>query len=136
VEQHTPYNHFGHRKRPDKRVMIFIQRDIGKQKTRRQVSEHPFGAIKRADALRHFLCRRREITTAEFVLGGLSCNLRRAINLAGGVPALIERFKAGYQGMTATVEEKLNKGQITRENRPISASSSAPGLFFCSLYVK
>ena len=99
MEQHTPYNHFGHRKRPDKRVMIFIQRDIGKQKTRRQVSEHPFGAIKRADALRHFLCRRREITTAEFVLGGLSCNLRRAITPGRECTGAYRAAKAGYQGI-------------------------------------
>jgi len=62
--------------------MIFIQRDIGKQKTRRQVSEHPFGAIKHADILCRFLCRDREMATAEFALGVLSCNPRRAMNLA------------------------------------------------------
>ena len=86
--------HFGLRKRADKRVMIFIQRDIGKQKTRRQVSKHPFGAIKHADGLRRFLCRDRVITTAEFALGGLSSNPRRAINLAGSVAA---RFQGKRQ---------------------------------------
>ena len=43
--QHSPHNNFGRLKRAEKRVMVFIRRDIRKQKLRQQTSEHPFGTI-------------------------------------------------------------------------------------------
>lgn len=98
VAQNTPYNHFGIRERANKRVMLFMKRDIDKQKLRQQVSEHPFGTIKHADGLRYFLCKGKEMTTAEFALGAMSYNLRRAMNMAGGVQALIQRFRDCCQG--------------------------------------
>ena len=109
VSQNTPYNHFGIRKRASKRVMLFMKRDIEKQKLRQQVSEHPFGTIKHADGFRQFLCKGKEMTTAEFALGALSYNLRRAMNIAGGVEALIKRFTDCYQGRS------LPKSPITAQ---------------------
>ena len=76
-----------------KRVMVFIRRDIRKQKLRQQTSEHPFGTIKHHDDGRHFLCRGKEKVTAEFALSALSYNIRRAIALCGGVQKLIERYR-------------------------------------------
>ena len=57
VTQHSPHNNFGRLKRAEKRVMVFIRRDIRKQKLRQQTSEHPFGTIKHYDDGRHFLCQ-------------------------------------------------------------------------------
>ena len=91
--QHSPHNNFGRLKRAEKRVMVFIRRDIRKQKLRQQTSEHPFGTIKHHDDGRHFLCRGKEKVTAEFALSALSYNIRRAIALCGGVPKLIERYR-------------------------------------------
>ena len=93
VIQHSPHNNFGRLKRAEKRVMVFIRRDIRKQKLRQQTSEHPFGTIKHYDDSRHFLCRGKEKVTAEFALSALSYNIRRAIALCGGVPKLIERYR-------------------------------------------
>lgn len=63
--------------------MIFIKRDIPRQKLRTQVSEHPFGTIKHHDM--YFLCRGKEKVSAEIALSYLSYNIRRAISLAGSV---------------------------------------------------
>ena len=93
VEQDSPYNHFGKWKRDEKRVMIFIKRDIPKQKLRQQTSEHPFGTIKHYDNGRYFLCKGKEKVTAEFALSALAYNIRRAINICGGVQNLIELFR-------------------------------------------
>ena len=93
VEQDTPYNHFGKWKRDEKRVMIFIKRDIPKQKLRQQTSEHPFGTIKHYDDGRYFLCKGKEKVTAEFALSALAYDIRRAINICGGVQKLMERYR-------------------------------------------
>lgn len=93
VEQNSPYNHFGIRKQDDKRVMIFIRRDVAKQKQRQQTSEHPFGTLKRTDGAGYFLCKGKEKVTAEYALSCLSYDIRRASNLCGGIPELIRRFK-------------------------------------------
>ena len=79
--------------RDDKRVMIFIKRDIPKQKLRQQTSEHPFGTIKHYDDGRYFLCKGKEKVTAEFSLSALAYDIRRAINICGGVQKLIERYR-------------------------------------------
>ena len=42
-------NNFGKMGRVEKRVMIFIRRDIPKQKQRQQTSEHPIGTMKHYD---------------------------------------------------------------------------------------
>ena len=93
VEQDTPYNHFGKWKRDEKRVMVFIKRDIPKQKLRQQASEHPFGTIKHYDDGRYFLCKGKEKVTAEFALSALAYDIRRAINICGGVQKLMERYR-------------------------------------------
>ena len=93
VEQDTPYNHFGKWKRDEKRVMIFIKRDIPRQKLRQQTSEHPFGTIKHYDDGRYFLCKGKDKVTAEFALSALAYDIRRAINICGGVQKLIERYR-------------------------------------------
>ncbi len=93
VAQDTPYNHFGKWKRDEKRVMLFIKRDIPRQKLRQQTSEHPFGTIKHYDDARYFLCKGKEKVTAEFSLSALAYDIRRAINICGGVQKLIERYR-------------------------------------------
>ena len=93
IDQPSHYNNFGKLKRDEKRVMIFIKRDIPKQKLRQQTSEHPFGTIKHYDDGRYFLCKGKEKVTAEFALSALAYNIRRAITLCGGVQKLIERFR-------------------------------------------
>ena len=93
VDQDTPYNHFGKWKRDEKRVMIFIKRDIPRQKLRQQTSEHPFGTIKHYDDGRYFLCKGKDKVTAEFALSALAYDIRRAINICGGVQNLIDRYR-------------------------------------------
>lgn len=86
-------NNFGKMPRAEKRVMIFIRRDIPKQKKRQQTSEHPFGTIKHYDGAGYFLCKGKEKVTAEYALSCLSYNMRRAVTMCGGVKNLIQRFK-------------------------------------------
>ena len=86
-------NNFGKMPRAEKRVMIFIRRDIPKQKQRQQTSEHPFGTIKHYDGAGYFLCRGKEKVTAEYALSCLGYDIRRAITICGGVKVLIQRFK-------------------------------------------
>ena len=93
VEQHSPYNNFGKLKRAEKQVMVFIRWDGEKQKLRQRTSEHPFGTIKHYDGARCFLGKGKERVTAEFVLSALSYDIRRAVNLCGGVQKLIERYR-------------------------------------------
>ena len=93
VDQPDHYNNFGKLRRDDKRVMIFIKRDIPKQKLRQQTSEHPFGTIKHYDDGRYFLCKGKEKVTAEFALSALAYNIRRAINICGDVHNLIDRYR-------------------------------------------
>ena len=86
-------NNFGRMPRAEKRVMIFIRRDIPKQKQRQQTSEHPFGTIKHYDGAGYFLCKGKEKVTAEYALSCLGYDIRRAITICGSVKALIQRFK-------------------------------------------
>ena len=86
-------NNFGKMGRAEKRVMIFIRRDIPKQKQRQQTSEHPFGTMKHYDGAGYFLCKGKEKVTAEYALSCLGYDIRRAITICGGVKALIQRFK-------------------------------------------
>ena len=86
-------NNFGKMGRAEKRVMIFIRRDIPKQKQRQQTSEHPFGTMKHYDGAGYFLCKGKEKVTAEYALSFLGYDIRRAITICGGVKSLIQRFK-------------------------------------------
>ena len=87
--------------------MVFIRRDIPRQKLRQRTSEHPFGTIKHADGVRCFLCKGKEKVTAEFALSALAYNLRRAIRLCGGVPKLIELYRR-----TAMPKIRKNRGVL------------------------
>ena len=73
--------------------MLFIRRDKEKQRERMQTSEHPFGTIKHYDGAGYFLCRGKEKVAANTALMFLSCDIRRAIVLAGGVQKLIALFQ-------------------------------------------
>jgi transposase len=93
VQQDTPYHAFGRRQRKDARVMVYIRRDVSKQKLRMQVSEHPFGTIKWYDGYHYFLCKGKEKMEAETALAYLSYNFRRAFTLLG-----VAKLIAFYQG--------------------------------------
>ena len=53
-------NNFGKMGRAEKRVMIFIRRDIPKQKQRQQTSKHPFGTIKHYDGAGYFFAKAKK----------------------------------------------------------------------------
>ena len=86
-------NNFGKLSRAEKRVMIFIRRDIPKQKQRQQTSEHPFGTIKHYDGAGYFLCKGKEKVTAEYALSCLGYDIRRAVKICGSVKSLIQRYQ-------------------------------------------
>lgn len=92
IDQPMHYNAFGKVKRKEAQVMIFVKRDVAKQKLRMQVSEHPFGTVKHHDNAGYFLCRGKEMAAAEISLAYLSYDIRRAITLAGGVSSLVALF--------------------------------------------
>jgi len=73
--------------------ILIIKRDIAKQKLRQQTSEHPFGTIKWYDGAGYFLCRGMDMAKAEFALSALAYNIRRAINICGGVQKLIDLYR-------------------------------------------
>jgi transposase len=60
---------------------------------RREIVEHPFGAIKQWMAQGAFLMRGLEKVRAEFSLTALAYNLRRALNILG-TAKLIEAVAA------------------------------------------
>lgn len=93
VGQPNHYNNFGGLNRDKKRIMVFIKRDIPKQKFCQQTGEHPFGTIKHCDDRRYFLCKGKENATAKFALSSLDYDIRRAINICGGVQKLIEHYR-------------------------------------------
>ena len=93
IAQNAPHNSFSKLKRAEKRVMVFIRRDIPRQKLRQCTSEHPFDTIKHANDSRYFLCKGKEKVTAEFALSALAYNLRRVLRLCGGMPKLIELYR-------------------------------------------
>ena len=99
AEQPKHYNAFGRVARAEARVMIFIKRDLGKQKERMCTNEHVFGTVKYWDQASYYLCRGKEKVAAETALMYLSYNIRQAIRLTGGVKNLIRRF----QGIRAPI---------------------------------
>ena len=72
--------------------MLYIKRDVEKQKQRMLISEHPFGTLKWYDGYHYFLCKGKEKVAAETAMAYLSYNIRRAINLVG-VADLIAYFQ-------------------------------------------
>ncbi len=94
------HNHvFGNVKRAPARVMVFIKRNVEKLKERLRVSEHPFGTIKFYDGAHYFLCKGKEMVSAEVSLMFTSYDIRRAITLAGGVQKLMRRMMEALQKM-------------------------------------
>jgi len=61
---------------------------------RMELSEHPFGVVKRVWGLGQFLCRGKEMVTGEMALAFLAFNLRRAVNILG-VKELVEAINNG-----------------------------------------
>jgi len=59
---------------------------------RMELSEHPFGVVKRVWGLGQFLCRGNEMVTGEIALAFMSFNLRRAVNIIGA-KKLVEFIK-------------------------------------------
>ena len=86
----VPHNSFN-LKKPEARVRLTIRRDPDLMQKRKEVVEHPFGTIKWYDGAHYFLCRGKEMVSAEIALSFLSYNLRRAINILG-VGVLIARI--------------------------------------------
>lgn len=60
-----------------------------KYKSRQQLCEHPFGTIKRTFNQGYMLMKGLQKTNAEFGLTGLAYNIKRVINIMGGVQNLI-----------------------------------------------
>jgi transposase len=64
----------------------------GLYQRRMELSEHPFGVVKRIWGLGQFLCRGKEMVTGEIALAFLAFNLRRAVNILG-VKKLVEAMR-------------------------------------------
>jgi transposase len=77
---------------PPKKVVIYLNADIEKQKQRMCHSEHPFGTVKWYGGAHYLLCRGKKKVTGEVGLSFLAYNIRRAITLVGA-PALIAAAK-------------------------------------------
>jgi len=61
---------------------------------RMELSEHPFGVVKRVWGFGQFLCRGNEMVTGELALAFMAFNLRRAVNILG-VKRLVEAIESG-----------------------------------------
>ena len=78
AEQRSPYNNFSlaNWKRAEKRVMVFIRRDVQKQKLRQRTSEHPFGTIHITTAPATSLCNTKRRSQLELAPGSALCPLQ------------------------------------------------------------
>jgi transposase len=61
---------------------------------RMELSEHPFGVVKRIWGFGQFFCRGNEMVTGEIALAFLAFNMRRAVNIVG-VKELVEAINNG-----------------------------------------
>jgi len=61
---------------------------------RMELSEHPFGVVKRIWGFGQFLCKGNEMVTGELSLAFMAFNLRRAVNILG-VKKLVEAIERG-----------------------------------------
>jgi transposase len=77
-------------------VVLTLVPDVRKAALRMGISEHPFGTIKRAMGMDHFLLRGLEKVEAEFSLMCLGYNIARATNLLG-----FERLMALMEGASS-----------------------------------
>jgi len=60
---------------------------------RMELSEHPFGVVKRIWGFGQFLCRGKEMATGEMAMAFMAFNLRRAVNILG-VKKLVEAINS------------------------------------------
>jgi len=60
---------------------------------RMELSEHPFGVVKRICGFGQFLCRGEEMVTGEIALAFMAFNLRRAVNILD-VKKLVEAINS------------------------------------------
>ena len=94
-EGFIPHNSIGRPQKPE-RVRLILRRNPDDMQRRKELVEHPFGTIKWYDGAHYFLCRGKEIVSAEIALSFLTYNLRRAIRILG-VGALVAHFNARNQ---------------------------------------
>ena len=66
-----------------KKVKYVLHLDENKMNQRKNLSEHPFGTIKRTLGQYYFLLKSMTKVEAEMALFTLSYNMRRAINMIG-----------------------------------------------------
>ena len=94
-EGFIPHNSIGRPQKPE-RVRLILRRNPDDMQRRKELVEHPFGTIKWYDGAHYFLCRGKEMVSAEIALSFLTYNLRRAIRILG-VGALVAHFNARNQ---------------------------------------
>ena len=94
-EGFVPHNSIGRPQKPE-RVRLVLRRNPDDMQRRKELVEHPFGTIKWYDGAHYFLCRGKEMVSAEIALSFLTYNLRRAIRILG-VGALVAHFNARNQ---------------------------------------
>ena len=94
-ESFVPHNSIGRPQKPE-RVRLILRRNPDDMQRRKELVEHPFGTIKWYDGAHYFLCRGKEMVSAEIALSFLTYNLRRAIRILG-VGALVAHFNARNQ---------------------------------------
>ena len=94
-EGFIPHNSIGRPQKPE-RVRLILRRNPDDMQRRKELVEHPFGTIKWYDGAHYFLCRGKEMVSAEIALSFLTYNLRRAIRILG-VGALVAHFSARKQ---------------------------------------
>jgi len=70
---------------------------------RMELSEHPFGVVKRVWGLGQFLCRGEEMVTGECALAFMAFNLRRAVNILG-VKKLVEAISSAASSIENTLD--------------------------------
>jgi len=74
----------------------------GLYQRRMELSEHPFGVVKRIWGFGQFQCRGDEMVTGEIALAFMSFNLRRAVNILG-VKKLVEAIKTAASSSENTL---------------------------------
>ena len=94
-EGFIPHNSIGRPQKPE-RVRLILRRNPDDMQRRKELVEHPFGTIKWYDGAHYFLCRGKEMVSAEIALSFLTYNLRCAIRILG-VGALVAHFNARNQ---------------------------------------
>ena len=74
---------------------------------RMELSEHPFGVVKRIWGYSQFLCRGKEMVTGEIALAFLAFNLRRAVTILG-VKKLVEAIQSGVLSLEYSFNSPKN----------------------------